>query len=254
MLKYLRAEFYKAFHRRAYTGGALAFLLGGEIFLLLLIKFTGNPLVSLDGIISVLTMALSVGLYLVLMLCDLVFSDQYKLNTLKNEVSYGVSRGRIYLGKLIASMGVAVLACLLALAVWLGVGGALFPVETPLGELLPQLGMILAGAIPLWLGGLGFCHMLLFVTKGSTMATVLYVLVMGAADTCMKLIALFSSWFVEPYQAIRAWLPPVPFETLAGDVAADPGAALLHAWLVGLVWMGASTVIGYVTFQKREIN
>ncbi len=255
MLKYIHAELYKVCHRRAYTGGSLAFVLGGEILLLLLLKFgTGDADNSFDVVASMLMLVLSVGIYLVLMLCDMVFSDQYKVNTLKNEVSYGVSRGCIYLGKLISSIVTALVFCGVVLAVYLLLGLAMFRVETPLGELLPVVGQVLAAALPLWLGGLGFYHMLLFVSKGSTVATVIYVLVMGVVDSGLKLIALFSPWFTDAYLAIRAWLPAVPFETLPTDVAADPGAAILHAWLVGLVWFAASTLIGCGVFQKREIK
>ena len=59
---------------------------------------------------QMVALILSVGLYATLLTGDIVFSDQYKNNTLKNEVSYGVPRVRIYLGKLIVAILVAIVA------------------------------------------------------------------------------------------------------------------------------------------------
>ena len=55
-----------------------------------------------------LPLTLTVGIYLVPAICDIIFSDQYKLNTLKNEMAYGTPRLRVYFGKLLASVITAV--------------------------------------------------------------------------------------------------------------------------------------------------
>jgi hypothetical protein len=46
--------------------------------------------VPLSGALYTLVMLLSVGLYAPLITTDLVFSEQYKIGTLKNEISYGI--------------------------------------------------------------------------------------------------------------------------------------------------------------------
>lgn len=250
MVKYLNAELYKVTHRRIYTYFSLGIILAGEALLLFLLKFaSGDAQNTFEDVVFVLTMLLSVGMYLAIMVCDMVFSDQYKLNTLKNEVSYGLSRLRIYFGKLLAEMVTAVVFCAVIVAFFLVAGGVMFPIATSLGELLPALGKALAAALPLWLGGLGFFHMLLFATKGSTMATVIYLLVMGVLDTVLQMMALFIDNFLDIYLAIRQWLPSVLFESFNGGTP-DIG----HCWLVGLVWLAVSAVIGFTSFQKREIS
>lgn len=250
MLKYLNAELYKVTHRRVYTCLSLGIILAGEALLLFLLKFAaGDAENTFESVVYVLTMALPVGLYLAIMVCDMVFSDQYKLNTLKNEVSYGLSRPRVYFGKLLAEMVTAVVFCAAVVAFFLAAGGVIFPVKTSLGEALSALGKALAAALPLWLGGLGFFHMLLFVTKGSTIATVIYVLVMGVLDTVLELLALFINNFSEIYLAVRQWLPSVLFESPSGP-APDVG----RCWLVGMVWLAVSAALGFISFQKREIN
>lgn len=254
MLKYLNAELYKVTHRKVYTFGALAVILAGELLLLLLMKFTGND-PTYGDVVYLLPSLLMIGLYLAVMVCDMVFSDQYKLNTLKNEVSYGVSRWVIYLGKLLAAVITAVVFCTLIVAFYLGVGRLLFPVDVDandsgaLAEILVNALQSVGAAFPLWLGGLGFGLMLLFVTKGSTVAVVIFVVVMGPLDTVLQLAQMFmqNEGVIEAIDTVRHWL-------LGNGFAGYNGYDMAHCWIMGLAWFVVSTLIGLAVFQKREIN
>ena len=92
------------------------------------------------------------GLYLAVVVADEVFSDQYKNDTLKNEVSFGLPRRRIYLGKLVTAAGIGLLLAFLTLLVYAVLCRVLLPgavgdwvqVQTFLFRLL--------GALPLWMG------------------------------------------------------------------------------------------------------
>lgn len=251
MLDYLNAELYKATHRRVYLLGMLGFLLVGETSLLLLLRYaTGEAQNTFKDAVGILLLALSVGTYLALMVCDLVFSDQYKLNTLKNEMSYGLPRGRVYLGKLLAAAIASVVLCALVIAFYLTLARVLFPVAGDITEVLSALGKALAGALPLWLGALGLGLMLLFVTKGSTIATVIFVLLLGPLDSVLQLLALFAPSLRGVVEAVRPWLLSNGFNGLINTGALD----LSHCWLLGMAWFLISTVIGFIAFQKREIN
>ena len=86
-------------------------------------------------------MLLSVGLYAPLITTDLVFSEQYKIGTLKNEISYGIPRSRIYLGKLVLEIAVAVLACALAVGLYLALCVPTLPLEADPDGMLSSFGM-----------------------------------------------------------------------------------------------------------------
>ena len=129
MRNYLAAECYKTF-RRKYFYIALAVCLGLELVLLWCYWLTmswGNTGVSFATTAVLVPLILSVGLYAPLITGDIVFSDQYKNNTLKNEVSYGVPRARIYLGKLAVTALASVIAALVMLGLYLGGCWLLFP-------------------------------------------------------------------------------------------------------------------------------
>lgn len=245
MVKYLNAELFKVRHR-AYPLGFLAVILGGISALFLLVRLEGNAGVEVEDMVHILCMALITGLFLVIAICDMVFSDQYKYNTLKNEVSYGLPRLRIYFGKLAAAAIMSVVLCAVIVAYFLLLAWLLFPRGGMLDAALWELGEFLLQALPLWFGGLGFFHALLFAVKGSTSATVIYVLVTGMADSLLKLLALLVPSLMELAQRLLSILLQIPFNSETVD--------LPHAWLVGMGWLGVSTVIGAAVFQKREIS
>ena len=131
MAEYLRAECYKVL-RRSYTWIALACLLGGAAALVGLwcaANYHGGG-VELSGALYTLVMLLSVGLYAPIVTTDIVFSEQYKLGTLKNEVSFGLPRGRIYLGKLCVSILASLAAFVAVVGLYLGLCVLLVPADT----------------------------------------------------------------------------------------------------------------------------
>ena len=112
MRNYLAAECYKVF-RRKYLYLTLLVVLALEGLMLWGFWFTwsnGNTQMDFYSAVIMIPMMLSIGLYATILTGDMVFSEQYKHNTLKNEVSYGLSRVRIYLGKLAVATPVALLA------------------------------------------------------------------------------------------------------------------------------------------------
>ena len=249
MVKYLRAECYKLTHRKVYLLGFFAFILGGIAAFLLLCKYNAGEGATLNFFLINLPSLLMTGLFFVLLVSDMVFSDQYKFNTLKNEVSYGLPRLRIYLGKLIATAVAAVVFCLIIILFYTGVAAMLFPVEEGLTEVVQYVGKFLLLSLPLWLGGLGFNYMLLFVMKGSTAATVVYMLVMALAGTIIDILEMIQPKFWEILETVRDCLLTTPFDRMM--VTPE---AVGHAWLVGMGWLVVATGIGAVVFRKREIN
>lgn len=182
MGNYLSAECYKAVHRK-YIYIFSAAMLGLVAAFMLLLRIEGMSQsgdgmlmvqrVSVSELLGILAMALSAGLYFLMIAADIVFSDQYKYNTLKNEVSYGLPRWQIYLGKLTASALTAGILCLVLMGGYIGIGCVLFPAGEDFGTNLATFAKWLLIALPLWLGGLGFFNMLQFLIKGSNAAVAL---------------------------------------------------------------------------------
>ena len=187
MVNSIRAEIYKLTHRVYFYGfnlvcAAFALLVVG---CLCYIKFTAAPnaeLVNFPFALTPLYLGMPIGLYLVMVGGDAVFSEQYKCNTLKNEVSYGLTRTRIYLSRLIVTLllmavvfvvtlGVYLLASLVLLGIpsdavaldYFGMNAAQ-SVQTVMG----MLGFYVLASLPLWLGSLAIAIACLFLIRGST--------------------------------------------------------------------------------------
>ncbi len=250
MIEYLSAEFYKVRHR-AYPWAFLAVVLGGIAFGFLTIKLNAGPGAAAGTMVTGLMFLLSIGLYLVILVCDMVFSEQYKHNTLKNEVSYGLPRARIYLGKLVASILTAVVLCAVILAFFMALSCLLFPVGEDMAESMATLGQALLMAFPLWLGGLGFFLMLSFLMKGSTAAAILYAVLMSMGGGFLELIGQFLPKLEPTLTAIQNALLITPFNQLPYRPMEE---LLPYAWVLGMVWFVLSAAVGLTAFQKREIS
>ena len=102
--------------------------------------------------LTVLLYLLPFGYYATAVTGDIVFSEQYKHNTLKNEVAYGLPRLRIYFGKLLASTLLALAACAV-LVLWYGLlCGVLLPGDGAMLNAWRTVGFGLLTALPVWLG------------------------------------------------------------------------------------------------------
>lgn len=250
MYNYLRAELYKVLHRR-YTYIFLIVVLALETLLVSGWVFTnsnGNHVDFYSGAVMVVMM-FSVGLYATLITGDLVFSDQYKFNTLKNEVSYGLSRTRIYLGKLIMSCVVALVMCAIILVFYLGLCFLLLPHDAASGNPLPVIGYCLAVALPLWLGCQALVTMLFFLFKSSNVASFVLVGVIAGAGQIFQLLgALVHQGFLLLYRVMLT----TPLDA-APNMVGDWGFCG-QAWLIGLGWFVLSTAVGLWCFQRKEIS
>lgn len=252
MLKYMRAEIYKVLHRR-YTYLFLLVVLACEVLLVSGWVFTnarGNDVGFATGA-GMLTMMLSVGLYCTVLTGDIVFSDQYKFNTLKNEVSYGISRSRIYMGKLIVSCVTALVLCAVIVAAYVGMCYLTLPHGTAeeVAGTMRLVGYCLLAALPLWLGGQALVNLVYFLVKSNTVAAFLVVGVIAAAPQVFKLLGILVH---EAFTAAYNVMLTTPFD-IAPNVVGDWGF-IGRCFAIGGAWFVACTAAGLVAFRRREIN
>lgn len=251
MRSYLAAECFKA-SKRLYLYLSLAVCLLGEGVLLLgswLSLHWGNSGISFASTAQMVALILSFGLYATLITGDIVFSDQYKHNTLKNEVSYGLPRVRIYFGKLLVSIGVALAACAVLLGFYLAGCWLLFPHGDLDGVAWNLIGYCLAGSLPLWLGGQALVITVYFLLRSNTAAAFLSIGILAVVPSVLQVLGLL----LHPvFELVRQIFPSVMLDTLHA-VAFDWNYVGL-CWLVGLAWFAVSTAVGIALFRRKEIR
>lgn len=267
MLNYIRAEFYKVLHRK-YTYIALgifllleALLVAGHVFHNAHSSVVPN---TFGNTIVFIVELGNIGFCACLLTGDMVFAGQYKNSTLKNEVSFGLSRVRIYLGKLIAQtllslvyMVVMIGFFLAACAVFLPIDPALAPGETlyymTAADTLIIVGYFLAVALPIWIGAQAVTCACFFLIRSDVGAAIAALCLTMALDTIVELIGIFLGGPVGRTLLKICGYFPGPMLGAAKSSVGD-WAFLGQAWAVGLFWLAVSTAVGLYGFSRKEIK
>lgn len=250
MLNYVKAELYKVFHRK-YVFIFLLVMFLGETALCMLWRFSsGNDMVSMDfaDAVRFLAFLLGMGLYATIITGDMVFSEQYKHSTLKNEVAYGIPRSRIYVGKLLAECVLAGILCVVIIGYYIGLNRILFPqAGEGDGEAVRWALQALGACLPLWLASQALFHLFstLFKSTGAAFATVMVYLLL---PNVFKILAVFVN---EGFQLFYEIMLTTQVDVVAGG--AISGGVMARCWITGGVWFLGTTVIGNILFRKREI-
>ena len=260
MLNYIRAELYKLL-RRKYTYIALGVFLLLEGLLVAGFAFhnahsTPTPF---GGAVPIIVELGVVGFCVCLLTGDIVFAGQYKNSTLKNEVSFGLSRTQIYLGKFIAQTLLSMLYLVAMMAFYLGACAIFLPLESEavafysVPEALTIVGYFLAAGVPLWIGAQAAVCMCQFLLQSETTASFLYVGIILMLESILQVVGALSGGTVwDILSKICAYLPN-PMLGAARSVVGDL-AYLGRAWLVGAFWVVMCTAIGLYGFHKKEIK
>ena len=263
------AELYKALRRPylAITALICALAAAGTGLLLFYLKQASYypEQVTLPFALFSLLFAMILGLFFVAIGADIVFSDQYKFNTLKNEVSFGLSRTNIYLSRFLASLAVLVLLLAALMIPYLLLSAALLGMPDDLTALeqfgtsaldalttsLGFLGYYLLSSLPLWLGGLSAALCLSFLVSNNTFAELSYILgvIVGLPAVLDNLGKYIDPVFTTLYQFTLTY----PFAVMNGTSVLD-WAFTGQCWAIGLGWTLVCALIGLAVFRRKEIK
>lgn len=254
MLRVIKSELYKTCHRLypfVFSGVIVA--LG--LLMVFLFAFTNPNLpadkqVGFDGMIEFTLYMLPLGLYLTVAFVDMVFSEEYKNQTMKNPLAFGIPRTSLYLGKLAAELTVAVISLIVILGVILGVGllllGPVYPVS--FSKLFVEFGQRLLVSLPLWIGALSFGNMLAFHFKSSTLYTLFFIGLFAALPVVLQMAAYYYPFLGE----VRLWLMTPLLEQLANTELTNE--IILRSVVTGAAYLIGSTLIGLIFYRKKEIH
>lgn len=257
MLDYLRAECYKML-RRSYLWIALLIVGGLELVLVLLWAWLNGDMVNMTAstAFTMVLYLLSMGYYATAITSDIVYSDQYKFNTLKNEVAYGIPRVRIYLGKLFASCLLSVGACIVLLGWYALLCALMLPGDGAVLEAVKVLGFALLCAFPVWLGSQALYILCYFTIRGSTAAVILGVCIIAILGQMLTFLSLIVSLpapaLADALLAVRGLLLTTPLENITEAIW--DWSRVGWAWAVGAGWCVGATALGLWCFQRREIS
>ena len=255
MLNYIRAELWKVF-RRKYFYVVTALLLLGVVYSAVSMWVPAGETLTENMVELLLPLLSMVGLIMVLAMEDMVFHDQHKLGTLKNEVVCGIPRTRIYLGKEYSAALVGMLCAGIVLGTYLVLACVLPGAARgeALGRELSAAAFQILCALPLWLGALGLAHLLYVLIPSGIGAAIAYLAALGFMWPATEIIMLNThkaSALFAAAEALRLLTLMGPFEFLLPMTG--EGHYLLFCWEVGMGWFWGCTAAGILIFRRRNI-
>lgn len=251
MLNYVRAELWKISRRKAFYM-LLLLLFGGMLFFA--VFFSGG---SYYNLVVAVNATMVTGMLAAPLLAELV-SEQVA-ETVKNELAFGLSRSRIYLGKLFTGLLVGVGISLALLGVCLG-GGWLLLSHGGMEQEREMLRIVFfsaMGAFPLWCGMLSLCHMLSLLIRSTAGWITGYYLAFFLGQPILVVLAVIffpagqGEKLLELMQAILMPYVLMMPGFLSGWLTWEYQVC---CWGIGLGWMVVSTTIGLIRYQRMDIR
>ena len=258
MLNYIRAELYKVLRRKYLYVTELVLMACAGLLVLgwWFTNLNGNHVDFLTGG-SMAVSLMSMGLYAPILVGDMVFSDQYKHNTLKNEVSFGLPRSRIYLGKLAVSAMIGVVMLVIVMGFYEGLCWLLLEPNAAEDIRLTWtlVGYCLLADLPQFLGMMALTNAVYFLVRSNTAGAFLTAGIIAVPPMVLEIMSLLAAvggGLREALLTLNSWMP----KSIVADAYQWMGdwAFVGKSWLLGAAWVAVSTAIGLSAFRRKEIN
>lgn len=258
MNHYLSAEMYRTVHRRYlyWTLGLCALVLLGVISLFVYANSTvSDPeqMAHSEFLFLFFVQFLpSVGLYFTLLIGDMTFSEEHKVQTMRNSIFYGIPRMTIYLGKFINCLIFCFAMMVVLLAVAFGLSAAMMGIGPTFQTSISNFGMMLAGCIPLWIAGAALAVALYCNIPSANLAAFSFIGIFVVPSNILKLSALMTQ--KEIFTEINRLFITARLDQLASGTASEDPYFLITCWITGLVFTAIFLIAGYIGFVRKEIK
>jgi len=258
MSKYIKSELFRIMRvKSTYLFVIIStLLLVSSNLVLASVKLSDSkfPYATTDFSFSNVVSGIIFVLFLCIMVSNMVFSNEYGNHTMKNSISFGLTRSTIYFGKLIVQFIYAIVA--LAVIIGVHVISAYVLLKNSGTDSLLMLMKTCLFCLPLFVFGLAItnCFSFLFESTGATIASSFGILL--ALPLISNLLGMKFEIFqkfaeIMPYNMINSIkydFKNFTFDTIWGV------DGFRNYWSIGMIEVALFVVIGYIAFRKREIK
>ncbi|BED92448.1 MAG: ABC transporter permease [Candidatus Paraimprobicoccus trichonymphae] len=262
MFNMLSSDFYKLFKRKSFYFCAVLSVLSGmiSIFGLITIGASYNFSISeigeffgFNGIGSIAPGLIAVNIFFII-LASMFVPSEFSFGTIKNIVSRGISRTKIYISKLLISwflvLFYSILSAMAAFslgAYYWGVGD--FSAQNVVLGIFRMLGLYLLSAMAFQ----SMFVMIGFLVRhtGGTVSTSLGIVIVLPIVINFVKVFFTKTFKIENFNPEKYWVGSIIDEITKMDVTQE---AITRGILVSCVYLVLFTLIGIYSFNKRDIK
>jgi ABC-2 type transport system permease protein len=190
---------------------------------------------------------LAFPLFLVVMFVDIVTAEENKEHTMKNTVSFGISRSKIFIAKNISAILIAAVVAAVTLAAFFGSGFILLaPGKGYTPAFLSDILLRISIALLLYVAAITLGTLLAIIIKRNALFTFAYFGALVVPPLLFKLLTLVSPVFANVKNAML-------YSQAQILAQATPAQMLTTVW-ISLAHIAVFTILGLVLFNRQEIN
>jgi ABC-type transport system involved in multi-copper enzyme maturation permease subunit len=243
MLKLIHADLYKAFHR-IYLYVFMAVMGGIAILYNCIFASQGAPR---ETAFHFSLMLLAYPLYFVVMFVDIILAEENKEHTLKNTISFGISRTKLFFAKNISAIIVTMVVAAVTVAVFYVSG--LIALKAGTGyttAFLTDLGSKIAVALLVYVAAIVMGTFLATVIKRNGLFIFAYFGALLVPPLVFHLLRLANSWFKYAENAMLMSQTDILMQATS--------AQMLNVVWVALAHIVVFAILGAVLCRRQEIN
>lgn len=259
MINYIRSEVYRNLRHKGnylFILAAMAFVVFLNIVLWIFVKNdTSFPYATTKYAFSSLYCNLRFIMIMCVAVVSIIFAQEYKNQTLKNTVSFGISRASIYFGKLIISIIFSFIAAICVIATFI-ISAYILLENSGIEYLATLINSIVAG-IPLILFSLVVAHSFYFITEKEMNVVGFWVGIVIVIPILLAMIGRKS----EVSRTIASYMP----WNIVGDITFNEATntlvlgwttpeAIVKSIVVGVVGCVMFYIIGLEIFKRKEVK
>lgn len=248
MINYIKAELYRNFNRLYFWvfTGVLAAL---SLFINILTIATDSPGISLSMLLDSSLYVLVVPVFLVAGIVDMVIAEENKNQTMRNVITFGVSRYKLVLSKIIVSIILAFISAFIILAIFFGSAAVLFGIDEGVITVFPMVSIRLLTAVPLWIGAISIGTFLAIAISNNTLFGFAHA---GIFFLTSKIIKLLSFAVSAKFMYINNYLITTRLNSLrAADISTGE---LWSSAFIGLAYTIVFAILSIIYFNKKEVK
>lgn len=248
MLNYIKAELYRCFNR-LYFWVFTGCIAGLSLLINIILKMNHVKGMGLTTLTRQTASMVFLPVFLVIILVDMVTSEEQKNITLRNVVTFGMSRTKMILSKIISCIILMFIAAFIILAVCYGSGAALFGLGSDFPGTIGSDLMKMVISIPLWIAAISFGTLLALVFTNNTAFAFIYAGAFVVIKSILKLLTILVS---DKFMKVHELLITTQLDKV-GSVTATSHDYVL-AIVSGIVYTAIFIALSLVYFERKEVK